>query len=108
MEMLVNLCERITGRFQLTKLGVRLHMEDYTIKAILHDYSSKPVSEGAFEMLTVWRGRTNDDKEAFQVLEKALREMDEVRMLQDVMGVQLELPKAQNSGHSTRSSDVRF
>ena len=36
-------------------------------------------------MLTLWRQRTQDDKEAFQILEKALMDMKETRTVKDVL-----------------------
>ena len=83
MKMIIQLCKRIISEFQLTSLGVFLELEDHTIKAILHDYRS--ISEAAFEMLTLWRRRTKSDKEAFQVLKKALIDMNELRIVKDVL-----------------------
>lgn len=69
MRMVSALCKRITSKLQLTDLGINLDLQDYEIERILEKYDAKSLPKGAFEMLTVWRGRTKDDKEAFQLLE---------------------------------------
>ncbi len=82
-KMMLGVSDRIVTKFQLTKLGVQLKLEDYEIRGILHDHP--PTAEAVFELLTLWRNRAQNGQEAFKALEKALTKINELRILREVL-----------------------
>ncbi len=83
--MVLDIAKRFNDVMKVRTLASKLHVPDYQTDQFLQ--ASKTVPDAAVEVIQEWKGNTKDDAEAFEIMKQVLTEMNQIRILHDVMGV---------------------
>ncbi len=84
--MAVQIAKRITDRMKLHAIAAKLRVPDYEVDGFLEG-KDRRVTDAAFDVIKTWRERTTDDREAYRTMVRVLTQLEERRILWQVMGV---------------------
>ncbi len=85
--MAVQIAKRITDRMKLHAIAAKLRVPDYEVPGREGQTRDRRVTDAAFDVIKTWRERTTDDREAYRTMVRVLTQLEERRILWQVMGV---------------------